>query len=136
MDAVLIVGIVFFTFYKIIELSVLSKGRKLMIEKMNHLSPEDLQMNLKSLHAGQCNKMHGNQFSSLRWGALAMGAGIGWLAGWLLNMHIQYNMPEIHSYYSNHSLDSVIIATTALFAGIALIIVYFIERKAYKAKEE
>jgi len=134
MNAVFIVGIIFFTFYKIIELLVLHRGRKLMIDKMNQISPEGLQTNLNSLHAVQSSKVQGSQFSSLRWGAIAMGVGIGWLVGWLLNIQIQYEYSEICNHHYSYSSASIIIATTALFAGIALIIVYFIERKAYKSR--
>jgi hypothetical protein len=126
MDAV-IVGIVFLSIYKIIELFVRLSERRQMINKMGQVTPEMLQSNINSLHAAEIKKFHGNQFLPLRLGAAAIGIGFGWILG----LWIRANMSVVQGYgYSD--LDSVLIATTALCAGIALIIVYFIERKAVK----
>ena len=127
MKDVFIVGIVFFSIYKIIELFVKLSERKRMLEKMGQVSPEMLQSNLKSLQASQINNFKGNQFLSLRLGAVAIGIGLGWILGLMMKP----NMYGI-SGYGYDDFDSVTVATTALCAGIALIIVYFVERKAYK----
>jgi len=130
MDAVFIVGIIFFTFYKMIELLVIHKERKLMINR-SQMDSEFLQANFNSLHTVQCSKMQESQFSSLRWGTLAIGVGLGWITGWILDLQIRYLDTDF-----SYSSDSLMIATTAIFAGVALIIVYFIERKTYRAKKE
>ena len=127
MQEVFIVGIVFFSIYKIIELFVKLSERKRMIEKMGQVSPEMLQSNLNSLQASQISNFKGNQFLSLRLGAVAIGIGLGWILGLMMKP----NMYGISGYGYN-DFDSATLATTALCAGIALIIVYFIERKAYK----
>ena len=131
MEAVLIVGIVFYTIYKVIEIGVLQKERKLMISRMQAISPEMLQANLGSLQAAQSNKFRSNPFLMLRLGALALGIGFGWILGLILvqpNLGIEFGWGE---------KDSVFIATTAFCAGIALIVVYIIEQKAIKeAKKE
>ena len=131
MEGIFIVGIVFYTIYKVIELAVLQKERKLMISKMNEISPEMMQTNLGSLQAAQNNKIQNNPFLMLRLGALALGIGFGWILGLILiqpNLGIEFGWGE---------KDSVFIATTAFCAGIALIVVYIIEQKAIKeAKKE
>jgi hypothetical protein len=134
MEAIFVTGIVFLAVYKIIELFVLHKGRKMLIEKMSQISSEDLQSNLSSLHAIQFNKMKGAQFSTLRIGALALGIGIGWLVGSFFTLIGSDVFEGLDWHYSSY-LDSIPVATTALCAGLALIIVYFIERKAYKGKK-
>ena len=127
MQEVFIVGIVFFSIYKIIELFVKLSEHKRMIEKMGQVSPEMLQSNLNSLQTSQINIFKGNQFLSLRLGAVAIGIGFGWILGLMMKS----NMSGVRG-YGYEDLDSVLIATTALCTGIALIIVYFVERKAYK----
>jgi len=127
MQDVFIVGIVFFSIYKIIELFVKLSERKRMLEKMGQVSPEMLQSNLNSLQAAQINNFKGNQFLPLRLGAVAIGIGFGWILGLLMKA----NMYGI-SGYGYRDFDSVSVATTSLCTGIALIIVYFVERKAYK----
>jgi hypothetical protein len=79
--------------------------------------------------------MKGTQFSTLRWGALAIGVGIGWLLGWTMWMQVNYDM-STGTYHHYVDFSSILFATTSLCAGIALIIVYFIERKAVKSKKE
>jgi hypothetical protein len=133
MEEVLIVGIVFFSFYKIIELFVRMSERKRMIDKISQISPELLQSNINSLQSTQINNLKGNPFLPLRLGAVAIGAGIGWIFGILIKLNL-YGCEGLN-YYDG---ESAMIATTALCAGIALFIVYFIERKAVKEgkKEE
>jgi len=135
MDGVFIVGIVFFSFYKIIELFVRQRERKLMIAKLSEISPEMLQSNVNSLQLATNNSYSGNQFSMLRLGGLALGVGAGWILGWGINF-TQLNIPEIYAskdiFYKNNMenlINSTYIATIALCAGIALITVYLIERK-------
>jgi hypothetical protein len=127
MDAVFIVGIVFFSFYKIIELFIKLRERRLMIDKMGQVSPEMLQSNISSLQTTQNKIFKSNQFLPLRLGAVAIGIGFGWILGLILKGYM-----SLFSTYYNSDRESALIATTALCAGIALLIVYFIERKAVK----
>jgi hypothetical protein len=136
MDGIFICGIVFYAIYKIIELFVRQKERKLMITKMSEISPEMLQSNVNLLQSATNNSFSSNQFSMLRLGGLALGIGTGWILGLVINF-TQLNIPEIYasenfSYKINmeNMMNSTYIATTAFCTGIALIIVYLIERKA------
>jgi hypothetical protein len=61
---------------------------------------------------------------------LLVGAGIGWILGGVL-------WRVLRNYEMQSDYGETFVATTALCAGIALIIVYLIERKAHKeAKKE
>jgi hypothetical protein len=131
MSDVLIVGIVFFSIYKVIELFVLQRGRRQMIQKMSEISPEMFQKNMNSIHAFQNDGSKGNRFLSLRLGAVAMGIGLGWLLGLPVSEYMYHSND-----YTHFDLDTAFIATTALCTGIALIIVYLIEQKVHKAKKE
>jgi hypothetical protein len=136
MEGILICGIIFFTTYKIIELFVLQRGRRQILQKMSEISPEMLQQNVNSFNAFQNDGSRSNQFLMLRLGGLALGISAGWILGWYLNS-TQFNMHENLSFYQQDMINSTTVATTAFCTGIALIIVYLIERKAYKeAKKE
>jgi len=133
MQAALIVGIVFFVIYKIIELFVRRKERKLMIEKMSEVPQEMLQSNFQSFNELQKEGIKVNRFSSLRWGAVATGIGLGWLLGFIITMQtVNVELLDDFHYRNFMDVDSIYIATTALCAGIALIVVYLIERNAFK----
>jgi uncharacterized membrane protein len=98
-----------------------------MIEKMGQIPTEMLQSNISSLQSVQKSKLQGNQFLMLRFGVVAVAVGIGWILGSILNEATD----------NSFGWDSTIISTVALCVGIALIIVYLIERKAAKeAKRE
>ena len=138
MEGIFICGIVFFAIYKIIELFVQQKERKLMINKLSEVSPEMMQTNINSLKIAQNTQSQSGQFLMLRLGGVALGIGAGWILGWVLNF-TQLNFSEIYAngnvsyrWKMESMMDSTYIATTALCTGIALIIVYLIERKAYK----
>ncbi|MCL2312110.1 MAG: hypothetical protein FWC41_06445 [Firmicutes bacterium] len=132
MDGILIVGIVFFTIYKTIELFVLQRERRLMISKMSEISPEMLHANINSLKIAQNDQSKSSQFLMLRLGGLALGIGAGWILGWVLNNTRLDIYQAQTNWYQREVMDSTIIATTALCVGVALIIVYLIERKSYK----
>ena len=126
MEGIIITGIVFFFVYKIIEFSVLQNNRKHLINRMSQISPETFQSNINALNDAQNSKSNGNRFSSLRWGVLALSVGLGWFLGELMYWeacHVGHHI----------SRESMIIPTTAIFAGIALIVVYFIEKKEFKS---
>jgi di/tricarboxylate transporter len=126
MSDIIIIGIVFFSIYKTIELFVLQRERKLMIEKMGEIPTEMLQSNISSLQSAQKSKFQNNHFLMLRLGVVAIAVGIGWILGNILN-EIQMGLSNNH-----WGWDSTLIATVSLCVGIALIIVYFIERHAAK----
>jgi len=123
MENVLTVGIVFFTIYKTIELFVRQKERRLMVEKMTQISPELLQSNISSLQAAPKSNFLSNQFLMLRLGAVAFGIGAGWLLGLIIKLMCDLSWSDEGSVY---------VAGVSFCAGIALIIVYLIEQKAYK----
>jgi hypothetical protein len=133
MEPIFVTGIVFFFVYKIVELSVRQKERRLMVEKMTEISPEMLQTNINSMKSVQNDSLIGRKFSSLRWGALLFGIGLGWIVGYGIYGALLEEFSNFENFWKyEHSLESIFVATTALCAGIALIIVYFIERKAFK----
>ncbi|MCL2289818.1 MAG: hypothetical protein FWC34_03825 [Bacteroidetes bacterium] len=132
MDAVLICGIVFYALYKIIELFVRQKERRLMVEKLGEISPEVMRTNAELLGTVQMNGLKGNQFFTLRWAALLIGAGVGWFLGWVLFSVLKNQ--NLYVSYDTYSLT--LVASTAICAGIALLIVYLIERKAYKERKK
>jgi hypothetical protein len=105
----------------------MQKNRKHLIEKMSQISPEALEANINSLNVTLNDKSKGNRFSSLRWGVLLFSIGLGWILGWVLitTCNIQWD-----------SIESAYVSTITLCAGVALIVVYFIERNAYKVKKE
>jgi len=123
MEGILVPAIVFYFVYKTIELFVRQKERKLLIERMDQTSPETLQSHLNSVQVVP----RGGQFLMLRLGALSLGIGIGWILGRLFYEMIRQN----YGSGMRNELDSTILATIALCAGIALIVVYLIEKKAF-----
>jgi hypothetical protein len=85
----------------------------------------------------QTDGLISRKFSTLRWGSLLFGIDLGWIVGY----GIYWTLLDVFNDFENFwkyesSLQSIFVATTALCAGIALIIVYLIERKAVKAKKE
>jgi hypothetical protein len=137
MDAVLICGIVFYALYKIIELFVRQRSRRLMMKKMSEIPPEMLLSGIHSKYADQSDSCKSNQFVMLRLGAASLGAGIGWLLGCLL----YWNQLDFFNHFEDslgHGsiLDFTFVASIALCVGIALILVYLIERKAYKEEKK
>jgi hypothetical protein len=133
MEPIFVTGIVFFFTYKIIELAARRKERRLMVEKMTEISPEMLQQNINSFNAFQNDGLKFNKFSMLRWGAAALGVGIGWILGFVLYFHQLEMLKHTEELWRFRGmLESVFAATIALSVGIALIIVYLIERKSVK----
>ena len=132
MEPIFVTGIVFFFVYKIVELFVRQKERRLMLEKMTEIPPEMLQQNINSMKSIQNDSLMGRKFSTLRWGVLLLGVGFGWLLGWILYLSQTDYVSTLNGWDKDTFQSSVMISTTVLCAGIALIIVYFIERKAYK----
>jgi hypothetical protein len=126
MEGIFISGIVFFFVYKIVELAVRQKERRLMVEKMTEISPEMLQTNINSMKSIQNDSLISIKFLPLRWGALVLGVGTGWLLGEIIYLILRNNV----EYYMHY--NSAIISLTAICAGVALIIVYLIERKLVK----
>lgn len=137
MEGIFVCGIVFFATYKIIELFVFQRERRLLITKMSEISPEMLQNNINSIKIAQNEQPKSSQFLMLRLGGLALGIGAGWVLGILLNS-LQFDISYVEkSFYYRDMMNSTYIASTALCTGIAMITVYLIERKAYKpAKKE
>jgi hypothetical protein len=132
MESIFVTGIVFFFVYKIVELSVRQKERRLMVEKMTEISPEMLHQNISSMKSVQRDSLIGRKFSTLRLGALLFGVGFGWILGWILYLSQTDYVNTLGNWDKDHFQNSIMISTTAFCAGIALIVVYFIERKAYK----
>jgi hypothetical protein len=84
--------IVFGTIYKVVELFVRKRERLMLISKLTEISNVDFKgINLYS---------SGNKFTALRIGWLMFGVGLGFLAGFLINMMATYgNMPTTSTVY-------------------------------------
>ena len=118
MEAIIIVPVVFITFYLIIELLVHRRERLTIIEKFSQNQSFDLnQLNLF--------KKSGGLFSGLKIGCLLCGLGLGFLTAFLLSIAFKdysYMMVKWHMY------NSLSIACVLIFGGLGLIVAYLIER--------
>jgi lipoprotein signal peptidase len=70
-----------------------------------------------------------DRYSTLRWGSLFVGAGLGIILGGIFYRVLRNS--NMHSEY-----EIFMIASIALCTGIALIIVHIIERKAHKEEKK
>ena len=108
--------IVFGTIYKVVELFVRKRERLMLISKLTEISNVDFKgINLYS---------SGNKFTALRIGWLMFGVGLGFLAGFLINMMATYGK---YAYY---------IACICIFGGWGLLMSYRAERKAEHPEEQ
>ena len=117
MEAIIIVPVVFFTFYLIIELLVHRRERLMMIDKLSQNQLLDLsKLNMfKGLNMG---------FSGLKLGCLLCGLGLGFLLAYVLSFVLLDNMKA--DYF--HVDRTLSMACVLIFGGLGLIVAYFIER--------
>ena len=125
-------GIVFFTFYKVIELFARRKERMAIIEKIGEkLSYSPL---IEGLDLPNYGGIH-ISFSALKTGCLLIGIGLGMLIG--LTLHLLIVEMHISDFFiGKSSLISITYgAPVLLFGGLGLIIAFIIEMKIQKKEK-
>lgn len=127
---ILITGIVFLVIYKVIYILATRKERILFVEKLNQLNgisvdPASLQA-LRSIPGFD----NGSTFSALRWGAAALGAGLGLLTGVLICRSMGYL-----SLYDK-SAGVIMGSSLFIFTGIALVVAFAVEYHLRRKKTQ
>ena len=121
--APLVVGIIFYTIYRIFDLLVRRKERQMFIDKID---PNKLGDSLKMLDFSNAPAMTSFSSAALKWGCLMIGVGLGLLCGFLLNISFG---PEMRSSYNEYNASSVAYGSCVMFfGGIGLIVAFLIER--------
>jgi hypothetical protein len=133
--AILIVAIIFITFYKVIDLYVRRKERIMMIEKCESL--KDASPIFQDFFGGGQSMFKNYSSWSLRIGALFLGIGVGLLVGYAICYYSISSYAVPGKEYDNQieNVISVVYgATTLLFGGMALIFAFLVELKIGKQK--
>ena len=121
----IIVGIIFFTIYRIFELFVRKNERASIIEKLGgqaKLSDANLDLNLPFFQ-----KSSGS--SALKISLLLIGIGIGLLVGFGIEYASRAGDFSGNDWNCQRIFGVVYFASVAIFGGIGLLTAYFIERK-------
>ena len=120
----LVVGIITLGIYKLFELFVCKKERLLIIEKMGEkFTPNMLEHKINFSSIGNLS------FSSLKWGCLLMGLGLGLLAAFV----IHYNFQDFIS--KQWDIQSMVYgACVLIFGGLGLLTAFLVELKINKNK--
>ncbi len=122
------VAIIFGVVYKLFELFVGKKERMMLIEK---LSSEEL---IKGGIKRPDFNLFTFTFSSLRFGCLMLGLGLGLLAGFFIGLEISNAYPNYMDAYQIASL--IYGACLLLGGGVGLLISFLIEWKISKKNPE
>ena len=124
--------IIFGTIYKVVELFVRKRERLMLISKLTEISNVDFK--------GISLYSSGNKFTALRVGWLMLGVGLGFLAGFLINMMATYGKYayDFNSvwHFHDHVAGVVYIACICIFGGWGLLMSYRAERKAEHPEEQ
>lgn len=125
LEAPLVLLIIFYFFYKILQLYATRRERILLIEKLSELPPEGLPtlpLNDFSI-APRYNHMQ-----ALRWGLLILGCGFGLLVGYFVAIGLNNSLIKNPGALGEYSI--ILCAPVLLFGGIGLIISYIIESRS------
>ncbi|MCR5471086.1 hypothetical protein SAMN05216354_1941 [Xylanibacter ruminicola] len=130
--APLVCAIIFGCIYKVVELFVRKRERLMLINKITEISNTDFKgINLYN---------SGNKFTALRVGWLMLGAGCGFLFGFLINMMATYGQyaSNFDNVWRYHSVVGgiVYVACICICGGIGLLLSYRAERKAEHPEEK
>jgi len=128
-----VVGIIFYFIYMTFELFARKEERMKLIDKIGqNLVPSDTSA-LNSLLPAFKKK----SFTSLRFGCLFVGIGLGLLTGLLLCLWIKTGLQLTDSSWEVRNFYSVAYGSSVLlFGGLGLLISYFIESKSVKKGEK
>lgn len=126
MSDAIIVAIIFYFVYRILENLIHRKERLIVAQKIENLDPQkNGQIDL--------NKWFGavttNKYAPLRWGLLLAGAALGLLVGFFIRGGM---LPDKNWY--NEDVQVIYFGSAFLFAGIGLLISFILERK-YTAED-
>lgn len=116
MEEVLIVAIVLYFIYRVIETLVHRKERIVVAEKVEKLDSEKTGKLDTSRLFGNLPL---NRYSALRWGCLIVGAAFGLLLGLIIDEVLEFDLMDD---------DVVYFASTFLFGGLGLLISFALER--------
>ena len=117
MEAIIIVPVIFITFYLIIELLVHRRERLMIVEKLS----QNQSLDLSKLNLSQGPM---ELFSGLKIGCLLCGLGLGFLVSFLLHVALYDVVGRSWGFYSVLTIGSVL-----TFGGIGLIVAYLIEKQ-------
>ena len=135
LDGPLTAGIIFYFIYLVFELFVRKEERMKLIEKIGqNFAPKDFSFpKFSSLLPAFSKK----SFTSLRFGCLFTGIGLGLLFGLFLSLFINKGLYIGNSHWENETFYSVAYGSSVLFfGGFGLLVSYFIESKATKKADK
>lgn len=125
---VVVTYIVFSTIYKLFELFARRKERMALIDKIAACDNP-----AQSAVEFSLNIENSSKYSSIKWGCLLLGIGLGILFAFFVNINCIYIMQELANVDGSWRLSVsesqgiVYMASMLLFGGIALIIAFIIE---------
>ncbi len=132
----LVVGIVFYFTYMTFELFARRKERISLIEKMGqNLTPMDSSI-LKSQFQSLLPTFSKKTFTTLRFGCLFVGLGLGLLVGLFICLYMKANGVGSDHWERNNFYAVAYGASVLLFGGIGLVISYMIESKSTPKEEK
>lgn len=115
---VLVCAIIFGSIYKIIELFVRRREREMLIDKITEVSSAKLD---QSIIQGLSGVSSTDSYPALKWGALAIGVGIGFFLGVICNI-------VLADYIDTWRIEGAVYGSLiALFGGIGLIVAFYAE---------
>lgn len=124
---VLICAIIFGTIYKIVELFVRRREREMLIDKITEVSSAKLD---QSIIQGLSGASVSIGSSALKWGALAIGVGLGFFLGIICNVILR-------DYIDSWRMESSVYGSLiALFGGIGLIIAFYAELRLRRKQRQ
>ena len=133
LEAPLVTGIVFYFFYMTFELFARKEERMRLIEKIGqNFTPTDLPLPKFSSLLPTFKK----SFTSLRFGCLFVGIGLGLFVGLLLCLYINTSLKVGTGNWEKDTFYGVAYGSSVLlFGGLGLLVSYFIENRAAKKEK-
>lgn len=126
MSDAIIVAIIFYFVYRILENLIHRKERLIVAQKIENLDPQkNGQIDLNKWFGAVAT----NKYAPLRWGLLLAGAALGLLVGFFIRGGM---LPDKNWY--NEDVQVIYFGSAFLFAGIGLLISFVLERK-YAAED-
>ena len=126
MSDAIIVAIIFYFVYRILENLIHRKERLIVAQKIENLDPQkNGQIDLNKWFGAVAT----NKYAPLRWGLLLAGAALGMLVGFFIRGGM---LPDKNWY--NEDVQVIYFGSAFLFAGIGLLVSFVLERK-YAAED-
>ena len=126
-----------YLFYKFLENLIRRKERMMLIEKIDSLDPSHVETLKNGIHLNSLASASGH-FTSLRFGMLLAGIGLGLIVAWVLTMMLYPNIASFkgtdgYRYYRD-MFSVIYLAAPACFGGLALLLSYLVENKSNKPR--